>query len=76
MFDIKPIVRYTNNLLNSCLFHHFPTICSSPMRGCGEDEQTVFHIVLECKGTSISNASETIDKLKDILCHNINNLLY
>ena len=76
MFDIKPIVHCTNNLLNSFLFHHFPTICSSPMCGCGEAEQTVFLIVLECKGTSISNASKTIDKLKDVLCHNINNLSY
>ena len=67
---------YTNNLLNSFLFHHFPTICSSPMCGCGEAEQTVFHIVLECKGTSIGNASETIDKLKDVLCRNINHLSY
>ena len=40
-------------------------------------KQTFFNItVLECKGTSISNASETIDKLKDVLCHNISNLLY
>ena len=43
---------------------------------CGEAEQTVFHIVLECEGTPISNASETIDKLKDVLCRNINNLSY
>ena len=43
---------------------------------CGEAEQTVFHIVLECKGTSIGNASEIIDKCKDVLCRNINNLLY
>ena len=58
------------------MFHYFPTICFSPVCGCGEAEQTVFHIVLECKGTSISNASKTIDKLKDVLCRNINNLLY
>ena len=46
------------------------------MCGCGEAEQTVFHIVLECKGTSISNASETIDKLTNVLCRNIINLSY
>ena len=67
---------HTNNLLNSFLFHHFLTICFSPMCKCDEAEQTVFHIVLECKGTSIGNASETIDKLKYVLCRNINNLLY
>ena len=44
------------------------------MCGCGEAEQTVFNIVLECKGTSISNANPKIDKLKDVLCRNINNL--
>ena len=47
------------------------------MCGYGEAEQTVFHIVLECKGTtSISNASETIYKLEDVLCHNVNKLSY
>ena len=63
----------TNNLLNSFMFHHFSTICSFHMCGCGKAEQTVFHvfhIVLECKGTSISIASETIDKLEDVLCPN------
>ena len=63
-------------MLNSFLFHHFPTICSSPMCECGEAEQTVFYMVLECKGTSIGNASETIDKLKYVLCRNINSRLH
>ena len=58
---------HVNNLPSLFLFYHFPTICSSPSRGCGEAEQTVFHYMLECKGTSISNVSETIDKLKDVL---------
>ena len=45
---------YTNNLLNSFLFHHFPTICSSLMCGCGEAEQTNFHIVLDAKGHQLA----------------------
>ena len=38
---------YPNNLLNSFLFTHFPICCETPLCGCCENVQSLFHVVFE-----------------------------
>ena len=52
---------YPNNLLNSFLFTHFPTCCETPLCGCRENVQSLFHVVFECN--CCENSQNTIDKL-------------
>ena len=75
-FDIKPIVHkqfaslsfFVSSFSNHLLFSHENVVRLN--------KQFFILCILECKGTSIGNASETIEKLKYVLCRNINNLSY
>ena len=58
---------YPNNLLNSFLFDKFPDVCSTPLCGCGESDQTMCHILFECKG-SLSMPSDAAHQLRERIC--------
>ena len=58
---------YRSNLLNSFLFHKFPDVYSRPLCGCGESDQTMCHILFECKG-SISIPSDAAHQLTEKIC--------
>ena len=55
---------YSNNLLNSFLFDKFPDVYSTPLCDCGESDQTMCHILFECKG-SLSIPSDAAHQLKE-----------
>ena len=57
---------YQNNLLNSFLYRKFPNACDTPQCGCGEGEQTVFHILFYCKG-ALAQPSDSAKQLNNIL---------
>ena len=58
---------YPNNLLNSFLFDKFPDVYSTPLCGCGESYQTMYHILFECKG-SLSIPSDAAHQLRERIC--------
>ena len=58
---------YPNNLLNSFLFDKFPDAYDTPLCECVESDQTMCHILFECKG-SLSIPSDAAHQLRERIC--------
>ena len=63
---------YKNNLLNSFLFSTEKRLCPSPLCSCGEEEQTAFHLLCNCRLVDTDTREQLIYHL--ILGNNVRSM--